>query len=144
MVLRAPQRPGFCVLELFAIFGEDCVKLGIVRFGQEWRRLFEQSRFEKCAKLEQLLDFLRRGAGDDGALMGLHLHQALGLEQNEGFAEGNAAYAQFLGENRLAQLHAGRILALKDPAPQFVGGGRGARRRHDHSLGGGCGHDLPV
>ena len=130
--------------ELITIFGENVIELGIVGRGEKGCRLLEQSRLEQRPELEQFLDLFRREAGNDGSLMRLHLHQAFGLEQDQSLAEGDTADAQLLGQDRLPQLHAGRILALEDAAAQFIGGGRSARRRHDHSLGGKSGHDSTV
>ena len=45
-----------------------------------------------------LCHVLRRGLGDDGALVGNHLHEAFRLELYERLAEGDAADAQFRGD----------------------------------------------
>ncbi len=93
-----------------------------VRFPHAGDRLAQQPKLELKPEREQLLGFLGRKRGDDGALMRRDGDEALGLELLQGFAQRDPADAHFLGDLLLADRLAGPEFARQDPLPQDLGG----------------------
>ncbi len=88
--------------------------------GHEGNGAAEQIAFDVGAQLEQLVDLVERERGDDGAAVRAEADEALGLELAQGFADGDAAHSEFVGEGVLAKgLAVGEVAAENSLAEGF-------------------------
>src|SRR5262249_49860398 len=71
--------------------------------GHERNRAAQQVALDVGPKLEQFVDLVEGERGDDGATVGAEADEPFGLELAQGFANGDAAHSELVGERVLAK-----------------------------------------
>jgi hypothetical protein len=115
-------------VKLRAVFLKDALEPLIIGFRQMRCRGLEQARLQQSPEFEQFLDLFRRESGDDGAAVGMDLHEPLRFQLHQGFSDRDPADAELHSQRFLAELEAGLELAVHDAPAQLLrhGGGDGA------------------
>ena len=92
-----------------------------IGFFQQRNRLAQDPGFQPQPQLEELLHFRARQHRHERAPVGDGVDQSLRAQQAQRLAHRDAADAQLLGEQFLAQRFARRNVARQDAVPQYVG-----------------------